>query len=137
MISFGNVYLYSRVATAINKTSLDIRIGFVHSAMNRNQTLNLDIAEIFKPIIVDRVIFTMINKKMIQSIEHFEISKDGGIWLNREGKRLFIRELDKKMYQKQTSGQQTLSFDTRIRNEVYGIYRYVIHGDKYKPYKYF
>lgn len=36
LISFGNVYLYNRIATEINKTSLDMRIGFVHSTTNRS-----------------------------------------------------------------------------------------------------
>ena len=61
LISFENVYLYNRIATEINKTSLDIRIGFVHFTTNRSQSLNLDLADIFKPIIVDRVIFSLIN----------------------------------------------------------------------------
>ena len=44
----GNVFLYQRIATEIRKTALDIRIGFMHSTSNRSETLNLDIAEIFK-----------------------------------------------------------------------------------------
>ena len=53
LISFGNVYLYSRIAQMIRKSSLDIRISFVHTALKRYENLNLDIAVIFKPIIVD------------------------------------------------------------------------------------
>ena len=48
LISFGNVFLYQRIATEIRKTALDILIGFMHSTSNRSETLNLDIAEIFK-----------------------------------------------------------------------------------------
>ncbi|MCL2320810.1 MAG: CRISPR-associated endonuclease Cas1, partial [Oscillospiraceae bacterium] len=65
LISFGNTILYQIIAREIYKTGLDIRISFMHSPNKRNESLNLDIADIFKPIIIDRVIFTMINKKII------------------------------------------------------------------------
>lgn len=50
MISFGNTLLYQRIANEINRTSLDIRIGIVHAAGNRPESLNLDLADLFKPI---------------------------------------------------------------------------------------
>lgn len=80
LISFGNTYLYNRIATEIEKTSLDLRIGIVHSTTTRSRTLNLDVADIFKPIIVDRAIFTIINKRMISATEHFEKVENGGIY---------------------------------------------------------
>lgn len=58
LISFGNSMLYTLVLAEIYKTHLDPRIGFLHTTNFRRFTLNLDIAEIFKPIIVDRIIFT-------------------------------------------------------------------------------
>ncbi len=136
LISFGNVYLYNRVATEINKTSLDIRIGFVHSTTTRSQSLNLDIADIFKPILVDRVIFSLINLKMINVEDHFETLDNGVVYLNSLGKRLYINALDEKIYEKQTEDNHPLSYETRIRNEVSKIFRYVIYDEKYKPYKY-
>ncbi len=137
LISFGNTYLYNRIATEINKTTLDIRIGFVHATNSRCQSLNLDIADIFKPLIVDRAIFTLINKNMIDSNMHFEKVENGGVYLNRPGKRLFINELDNKIYQKQTNKNTPTSYDTKIRNELSKIYRLICYGEAYKPFKYF
>lgn len=136
LISFGNVYLYNRVATEINKTTLDIRIGFVHSVTNRNQSLNLDIADIFKPIIVDRTIFSIINLKMINYEKHFVKNEDGSIYLSSDGKRLFLNALSKKIYSKQTDNNHPINYETRIRNEISKVYRYVKYNEKYKPYKY-
>jgi len=61
LISFGNSLLYTTVLSEIYNTHLDPRIGYLHSTNNRRFTLNLDVAELFKPIIVDRIIFTLIN----------------------------------------------------------------------------
>jgi len=136
MISFGNVFLYRRIACEIYKSSLDIRIGFVHAANNRSESLNLDLAEIFKPIIVDKVIFSVINKGQILKEQHFEKTEEGGVWLNKEGKRIFIHELEDKLYQKITIDGKKMTYDALIRNEVYKIYHTVAEEVKYKAYKY-
>lgn len=136
LISFGNVFLYNRIATEIQKTSLDIRIGFVHATNRRNQSLNLDIADLFKPLIVDRAIFTVINRHMIHEAEHFEKTEDSGVYLNKEGKQIFINELENKIYQKQTEDNNPRTYDTRIREEIQKIFRFVCYDEKYKPFKY-
>lgn len=136
LISFGNVFIYQRIATEIRKTALDIRIGFVHATNNRSETLNLDIAEIFKPIIVDRAIFTIIHNMQISRKEHFERDEDGAVFLNKIGKKIFIRELEKKLYQKIKIDGISRTYDWIIRNEIQKIVHVVKDGEKYKPYKY-
>ncbi|MBR4026480.1 MAG: CRISPR-associated endonuclease Cas1 [Lachnospiraceae bacterium] len=136
LISFGNVFLYQRIATEIRKTALDIRIGFVHSTNSRSETLNLDIAEIFKPIIVDRAVFTIIHNMQISKKEHFEIDENGAVFLNKIGKQIFIRELEKKLYQKVKLNGICRTYDAIIRNEVQKIVHVVKDGEKYKAYKY-
>lgn len=137
LISFGNTYIYNRVASEIHKSALDIRIGFLHSTNARAQSLNLDLAELFKPLIVDRAIFTLVNKRMIDADAHFEPADGGGVYLNRAGKRIFINALDEKLYQKQTNQNKPISYDTRIREEVNSLFRHICCGEPYKPYKYY
>ena len=136
LISFGNVFMYQRIATEIQKTALDIRIGFVHATNNRSQSLNLDIAEIFKPIIVDRAIFTVIHNMEINKNEHFEQMENGGIYLNASGKRIFIRALEQKLYQKLSIKGTRKTYDTIIRDEIKKIIAYVKNNENYKPFKY-
>ncbi|MEE1518164.1 MAG: type I-B CRISPR-associated endonuclease Cas1b [Lachnospiraceae bacterium] len=136
MISFGNMCLYERIATEMYKHQIDIRIGFLHSTNKRSQSLNLDVAELFKPIIVDRTIFTLINKGMIHALNDFEKTQDGGIYLNKHGKRIFIQEYQNKLYQKITYQDQKMTYDTLIRKEINKIFRLIHYGEKYKPYKY-
>lgn len=90
LISFGNTWLYNRIATELYKASLDIRFGFLHAANRRAESLNLDIAEISKPVIVDRCIFTVINRGEIRRKDHFEEQQEGGTYINQEGKRQII-----------------------------------------------
>lgn len=83
LISFGNTLLYNYIAKEIYKTTLDIRVGYLHATNNRYESLNLDLADIFKPIIVDKVIFKIINKKIINKEIHFE-KRDDGVFLNEK-----------------------------------------------------
>ena len=89
LIRFGNTFLYRRIANDIYKTVLDIRIGIVHASNSRSESLNLDIAEIFKPLIVDRTIFSVIHNLQMHSNMHFETT-EGGTYLNNVGRRMFI-----------------------------------------------
>lgn len=70
-ISFGNALLYNEFLNIIWTKGLNPAIGMVHLTNRRNYSLNLDFADIFKPIITDRVIFSLQNRKMI-GIQHFE-----------------------------------------------------------------
>src|SRR5690606_549020 len=93
LISFGNSILYTAVLSEIYKTHLDPRIGYLHATNFRRFTLNLDVAEIFKPIMVDRAIFTLIGRKQL-SKEDFA-SEAGGIFLTEQGRQRMIEEMEK------------------------------------------
>ena len=135
MISFGNTLLYQRIANEINRTSLDIRIGIVHAAGNRPESLNLDLADLFKPILVDRTIFTLVNRKMINVNDFVEV-ENNGIYLNNRAKKIFISEYENKLYQKVTFDGAELTYDYLIKNEIQKLKKYIENGEKYKPYKY-
>lgn len=135
LISFGNTLLYQRIANEINRTSLDIRIGIVHTAGSRPESLNLDLADLFKPILVDRTIFTIINRKMIRPTDFVEVEHDG-IYLNKEAKRIFISEFENKLYQKIKVDGSERTYDFIIKNEVQKLKKFFEKNEKYKPYKY-
>lgn len=69
LISFGNMMCYSQCLKTIHQTQLNPTISFLHEPGTRRFSLSLDLAEVFKPLLVDRVIFKVLNKKMIQSQE--------------------------------------------------------------------
>lgn len=135
MISFGNTILYGYIADVIQKTDLDIRIAFLHSANRRSQSLNLDIAELFKPVIVDRLIFSLINKHIIVANKHFTANDDGSVLLNRESKSVFISAFKDKLSQKIDVKGEKLSYAQLISREVWNLRGYILQGDKYTPFK--
>lgn len=135
LISFGNSLCYTMVLSEIYKTYLDPRIGYLHSTNFRKFTLNLDVAEIFKPIMVDRLIFQLINKKMITQ-KDFEKEHTGGILLSEKGRRTFIEQLEKRM--RTTVNHRHLgrnvSYRRLIRLELYKIQKHILGEKPYEPY---
>lgn len=71
LISFGNSLMYNTVLREILRTHLDPAVSYLHSPEEKRFSLSLDIAEIFKPFIVDPLIFSLINKKVI-TIKDFD-----------------------------------------------------------------
>lgn len=134
LISFGNSLMYTCVLSEIYKTHLDPRIGYLHTTNNRRFTLNLDIAEIFKPIIVDRTIFTLTGRKML-SEKHFE-KKSGGIILNDAGRKLFVNQFTEKL--KTTLMHKSLgrnvSYRRLVRMELYKLEKHLMGEEDYSPY---
>lgn len=136
MISFGNTLLYNYILQMIWKTTLDPRIGVVHATNRRSYSLNLDFADIFKPVIVDRVIFSLVNLLQIQADRHF-VREDGGlVYLSKEGKRIFIEAFEEKLADKITVKEKTYTYKQLIETEVRKFQHHVVDGEKYKPYKY-
>jgi CRISPR-associated protein Cas1 len=54
------------VLTEIYRTQLTPLVSCLHEPGERRYSLSLDISEVYKPIIVDRVIFNMINNRIIK-----------------------------------------------------------------------
>lgn len=135
LISFGNSIMYTIVLSEIYKTHLDPRIGYLHSTNFRRFSLNLDVAEIFKPIIVDRVILSLIGKGILTK-KDFE--KDmGGILLKDEGKQKFIITLEDKL--KATINHRDLnrpvSYRRLIRMELYKLEKHLIGENEYEAFE--
>ena len=89
----------------------------------------------FKPILVDRTIFTLINRKMLNKSDFIEVENDG-IYISATGKKTFIREFENKLYQKVNVEGQERTYDFLIKREIQNIKKYIETDEKYKPYKY-
>ncbi|WP_019908139.1 type I-B CRISPR-associated endonuclease Cas1b [Thermoanaerobacter indiensis] len=134
LISFGNSLMYTTTLSEIYKTHLDPRIGFLHATNFRRFSLNLDVSEIFKPIIVDRTIFTLLSKKMVTK-EDFEEDAEG-LLLKEKGKKVFVQEFEDKLATtiKHRNLSNNVSYRRLIRLELYKLEKHLIEEEQYKPF---
>lgn len=134
LISFGNSLLYVTVLSEIYRTHLDPRIGYLHETNMRSFTLNLDIAEIFKPLIVDRVIFSLINRSEIKKGDFME--ELGGIYLKERGNKKFINAFENRLRETITHKKlgRKVSYRRLIRLECYKLIKHFLGDETYSPY---
>lgn len=135
LISFGNMMCYTQCLRAIHQTQLNPTISYLHTPGERRYSLCLDISEIFKPIIIDRVIFRVLNRREIQE-KHFD-KKLNCCLLNDAGKKIFVRAIEDKLeetFQHKSLGRK-VSFRHLIKLECYKLAKHLLNIEEYKPFK--
>ncbi len=95
LTSFGNALCYTTCLGEIYRTQLNSTVSYLHEPGARRHSLALDLAEIFKPLLVDRVIFRLVNNGEIQP-RHFE-RRLGGCYLTEAGRQVVVRAYDEKL----------------------------------------
>lgn len=135
MISFGNSLMYSAVLGEIYNTQLNPTISYLHQPGERRFSLSLDIAEIFKPIVIDRIIFRLINDNMIKE-EDF-LKELNYCYLNDAGRKKFLREFDQRMNSviNHKNLGRDVSYKTLIRLELYKLIKHLTSIESYEGFK--
>lgn len=135
LLSFGNSLLYTTCLKEIYRTQLNPTISFLHEPGERRFSLSLDLAEIFKPIIVDKVVFKLINNQMIK--EKYFLKELNYVYLNEEGRRLFIEQYEERLAQtiKHHRMKRNVSYEALIRLECYKLIKHLVGDEEYQSLK--
>ena len=135
LISFGNMMCYSQVLRSLHQTQLNPTISYLHSPGERRYSLALDIAEIFKPLLVDRVIFKVLNKREIQE-KDFD-TKLNRILLKETGKKKFIQAFENRLTETvmHRSLKKKVSYKHMIKLEAYKLQKHLLGIENYQPLK--
>lgn len=134
LISFGNALLYSTVLSELYNTQLNPTISYLHEPSERRFSLCLDLSELFKPLIVDRLIFYVINKRIINA---GDFRKDlNSVLLTENGKKTFLKYYEEKLRTtiKHRGLRRSVSYQRLIRLEAYKLIKHLISVKQYKPF---
>lgn len=134
LISFGNMMLYNLCLSETYRTHLDPRIGFLHATNMRRFTLNLDISEIFKPIIIDRLIFTLLGRKMLTANDF--VKGTGGLMMKEQAKLRFVEGFEEKIRTTINHREigRPVSYRRLIRLELYKLEKHLMGEKEYSPF---
>lgn len=135
MVSFGNTLLYGKTISVIYQTHLDQRISFLHEPSEGRFSLSLDMSEVFKPVIVYRTIFDLINNRKIQVAKHFE-KKLNYCLLNETGRKLFIEAFEGRMesvYQHPVL-KRKITYRTAMKLDCYKLIKYILEEKDFVPF---
>lgn len=135
MISFVNTLIYTKVLSELYQTQLNPTISYLHEPGDRRFSLSLDIAEIFKPIIGDRLIFSLLNRRQIT-----EKSFTKGLnylHLTKEASKVIVSELDAKLQTtiKHKDLNKTVSYQYLMRLECYKLVKHLLGDKEYVPFE--
>lgn len=135
MISFGNTLLYTKTISEIYNTHLEQSISFLHEPSEARFSLSLDLSEVFKPVIVYKTIFDLVNNKKIKVEKHFN-SKVNYSLLNDEGKKLFIETFENRINQtfEHPILKRKVSYKQAIKLDGYKLIKYIVEGKEFIPF---
>lgn len=92
-------------------------------------------SEVFKPIIVFRTIFDLVNNKKINVEKHFEEKLNYSL-LNEEGKKIFIEAFEDRINQtfEHSKLNRKITYKQSIKLDGYKLIKYVIEGKDFIPF---
>lgn len=135
LISFGNTLLYTKTISAIFRTHLDQRISYLHEPTERRFSLSLDVSEVFKPVIVFRTIFDLVNNRKLQVEKHFD-KKVNYCLLNEEGRKIFIEAFEGRMESvfQHSRLKRKVSYRTAIKLDCYKLIKLIMEDREFVPF---
>ncbi len=135
LISFGNMICYTVCLDQIYHTQLNPTISFLHEPGARRYSLALDLSEIFKPLLVDRTIFSVLNKKQLQAND-FRQEMNRCV-LKDNARKVFAQAFEDRLKEtfKHRSLGRSVSYRHLVKLECYKLSKHLLGMEEYKPFK--
>ena len=136
LISFMNSIVYTKTLSEIYRTQLNPTISYLHEPSDKRFSLCLDISEVFKPLIVDRTIFSLINKNMVNENDFYR--DDGGYYRMKEATvKIVVKAMENTLSRtiKHKDLNRDVSYKHLIRLEAYKLIKHIIDEKVYEGFK--
>lgn len=135
LISFGNTLLYTKTISQIYNTHLDQTISFLHEPSEARFSLSLNLSEVFKPVIVYKTIFELVNNKRIKVEKHFD-EKYNYALLNENGKKIFIDAFEERLNStfEHDGLKRKITYKQAIKLDGYKLVKNFLENKKFIPF---
>lgn len=114
---------------------VSINTSFLHEPSEGRFSLSLDISEVFKPVIVYRTIFDLVNNRRLQVEKHFE-KKVNYCILNEEGRKIFIEAFEARVESvfMHPKLKRKVSYRTAIKLDCYKLIKNILEEKEFIPF---
>ena len=129
LISFLNQLVYSITRHEASKTHLEETFSMLHSPGQGRASLSLDLAEPFKPVLADMLIFRMARRRML-SDNWFDIH-DGVCLLTETGRRHVAEQFSQRLEEEYTGR----TFRDWVYREALALERHFMEVTDYESFK--
>lgn len=97
MISFGYTLLMHEIYAALMNEGLNPYFGFLHALRNHHPALASDLMEPWRPVLIDAMVWTLIQKQSISPACFYQAKTGKGTYLTKEGRKQFLQAYEKKL----------------------------------------
>ena len=107
----------------------------MHEPSEGRFSLSLDISEVFKPVIVYRTIFDLVNNKKLKVDKHFD-KKVNYCLLNEEGRNIFISAFEERLESvfNHPKLKRKVTYRTAIKLDCYKLIKYIMEDKEFVPF---
>lgn len=122
LLSFGYALLLHDIQGAINIVGFDPYLGYLHTQRYGRPSLALDLMEEFRPLVVDAMVLSAINRKVLGPNDFSSEPVSHAVSLTDDGRRKFLRLYEQKKQSKfkhpvmgrQLTYQETFEVQARL-----------------------
>jgi CRISP-associated protein Cas1 len=95
MLSFSYTILAHDVRSALETVGLDPAVGYLHRDRPGRPGLALDLMEEFRPVVADRLILSLINRRQVKG-NGFRVSESGAVLMDEETRKILLSEYQRR-----------------------------------------
>jgi CRISPR-associated protein Cas1 len=135
LLSFGNSLVYANCVSAIRATALDPAVSFLHEPGERRYSLSLDLADLFKPLLTDRVVFRLVNRRQLMT-DDFETELRACL-LTEHGRKTFSKAFEETLERtvEHPNLNRKVSYQYLLQLEAYKLKKHLLAGESYEPFR--
>lgn len=131
LLSLGYSLLTHEMFGALAARGLDPYLGFYHDVRYGRPALALDLVEEFRAPVVDRMVLSLVNRRVLGP-DDFEEREEGGVFLTKEAFRRFLAAYEERLGGPGPAGVEG-GWRAAFREQVGRLVRAVRWGAPYEP----
>ncbi|MBM7644541.1 CRISPR-associated protein Cas1 [Scopulibacillus daqui] len=131
MLNYGYAILRSRISSSILRAGLEPYAGFIHIDRSGRPSLVLDVMEIFRPAIVDRVVISLVTRGYQPKLDKME---DGSLFLDINTLNTLRTHLLKRFEKRDDYRGKKFMIKTIIQLQTRELASYFRNGTPFKGY---
>lgn len=136
ILSYCYTLLAAECEALLHTHGLDPAIGCYHEAAENRPALALDLIEPFRPVVADALALDLLSHQTLRPKLHFDW-REGGCYLNTEGRRRFFVAYERKMERAFTSTHtaRRTSLRREIEAQIQGFKQAILEDAMFEPFR--
>lgn len=136
VLDFGYTLLFNNVLSLILAEGLNPYLGNLHRSDRKEMHLAFDLMEEWRSPIVDSLVMTLVNKKILRPTDFTFPNVEGGIYLNDTARKVFLKYFEERISEEinHPALQQPVSYRRAIQLQIQQYKRCLQNSIPYEPF---